>query len=391
MARSLNIVTLYAAGVLQGAAFVLVPSLGTLLAGAPYHYSAQSYGLLFFPEIGGAILGALAAARLQRRADSAAVLRTGLIANALGMALLTLASYTRGNVAYAALLLETLCLGVGFGLTLATLNPYVAFLFGRTPTTALTVLNGLIGAATAFTPIALQAVARQGHWGWVPLALLCGFALLAVMRLPPLPTQHSEKIQWTMLPFALAVLVYAIAEGSFSSWAQVYVGRAQATSAATATLALSAFWGGMTVLRLLSGTVPEQSRARPVLFVLSAFGIGASFALLAWLTTANAMVAGYAAAGAACSIYYPYVMGYGLRLWPQQSVSLAGLLIAALMVGEGIGSLAPGSLQTLLPLPRLYLLLSLLALPLAWFAWTLPRRAATSKPSQRLAGHRRRF
>lgn len=391
MAKLRNIVTLYAAGILQGAAFVLVPSLGTLLAGTPYHYSAQAYGLLFFPEIGGAILGALAAARLQRRAGSAVVLRTGLIANALGMALLALASYTQGNVAYAALLLETLCLGVGFGLTLATLNPYVAFLFARSPTTALTVLNGLIGAATALTPLALQAMARQGHWGWLPLALLGGFALLAVMRLPPLPTQHSEKMQWTMLPFALAVLVYAIAEGSFSSWAQVYVGHAQATSPATATLALSAFWGGMTVLRLLLGAVPEQSRARPVLFVLSALGIGASFALLAWLTTANAMVAGYAAAGAACGLYYPYVMAYGLRLWPQQSVSLAGLLIAALMVGEGIGSLAPGSLQTLLPLPRLYLLLSLLALPLAWFAWTLPHRAAESKPSQRLSGHRRRF
>ena len=42
MAKLGNMVTLYAAGILQGAAFVLVPSLGTLLAGAPYHYSART-------------------------------------------------------------------------------------------------------------------------------------------------------------------------------------------------------------------------------------------------------------------------------------------------------------------------------------------------------------
>ena len=381
MPRALNIVTLYAAGILQGAAFVLVPALGKILADAPYHYSAQMYGMLYFPEIGGAILGALAAGRLQRQAGSAAVLRIGLIVNALGMALLALASYTQGTLAYAALLLETLCLGVGFGLTLATLNPYAALLFAHTPTTALTLLNGLIGAATALTPLALQAIARQGHWGLLPLMLMGGFMVLAWARMPPLSNGDAERTQIAMLPFALAVLVYAITEGSFSSWAQLYVGHAQAASASSAAWALTAFWVGMTALRLLLGWVPEQSRARPVLFVVSALGIGASFALLAWLTTANAMVAGYAAAGVACSIYYPYVMGYGLKRWPQQPVSLAGLLIAALMVGEGIGSLAPGGLQTLLPLSQLYLLLTLLALPLAYWALMLPRHITAQEVS----------
>jgi hypothetical protein len=69
-------------------------------------------------------------------------------------------------------------------------------------------------------------------------------------------------------------------------------------------------------------------------------------------------------------------MAFGLKTWPQQSVSLAGVLVAALMVGEGIGSTVPGSLQSVLPLSGLYLGLSALALPLAYFAWTLPRRAA---------------
>ena len=376
MSRRTQIAAIYGAGILQGAAFVLVPSLGKILAAAPYQYSAQAYGLLYFPEIGGAILGALAAGYLQRRAGSAPVLRAGLAINALGMALLVLASLTHGSTAYAAILVETLCLGLGFGLTLATLNPYAALLFPRTPTTALTLLNGLVGGATALAPLVLQAAARAGHWGLLPLMLLIGFTLLLLITPPEHRADASEHAHWGMLPFALAVLLYAIAEGSFSSWAQVYVGSAAHASAFTATLALSAFWGGMTVLRLLLGLVPEHGNARRGLFVLSALGIGASFAALSQLSGSTALVVAYAVAGAMCSLYYPYVMAFGLKAWPQQSVSLAGVLVAALMVGEGIGSTVPGSLQSVLPLSGLYLGLSALALPLAYFAWTLPRRAA---------------
>ncbi len=372
--RKTQIAAIYAAGVLQGSAFVLVPSLGKILAGAPYHYSAAAYGLLYFPEIGGAILGALVAGFLQRRAGSPAVLRTGLFVNALGMALLVLASLTQGRTAYGAILTETLCLGLGFGLTLATLNPYAALLFPRTPTTAITVLNGLIGAATALAPLALHACSANGHWGIFPLMLLIGFGLLLFVAPPPHRADAGERVHRAMLPFALAVLIYGIAEGSFSSWAQVYVGRVHRADAFTATLALSAFWAGMTTLRLLLGVVPERGGAQRVLFALSALGIGLCFAALAWMSGAHALVAGFAVAGAACSIYYPYVMAYGLALWPQQSVALAGLLVAALMIGEGTGSLAPGTLQSVAALPRLYLAMTLLALPLGFFAWTLPQR-----------------
>ncbi|NNM61164.1 MAG: MFS transporter [Steroidobacteraceae bacterium] len=372
----------YGAGILQGAAFVLVPSLGKILEGAPYLYAPSAYGILYFPEILGAVIGAIAAARLQRAAGGGTVMRAGLIANMVGMALLTLASLTAGTPAYLAILGETLCLGVGFGLTLAALNPYAAQLFTRAPTTAITVLNALVGAATALAPLALDGCRRLGYWGLLPLALLAGFALLLTIA----PRSANAKgarsaaasadggTAFGMWPFALAVLLYAIAEGSFSSWAQIYVSGIGGAATSTAALALSAFWAGMTLLRLVLGLVPERGPARRTLFVIAALGIGASFVLLSYLTSTNALLAGYALAGASCSIYYPYVMAFGLAAWPTRSVAFAGLMVAALMIGEGIGSLAPGGLHGLVALPAIYRAASLLALPLVYFAWRVPRQ-----------------
>jgi fucose permease len=376
LSRTQRVLVVYGAGVLQGAAFVLVPSLGRILAAAPYRLDAAAYGVLYLPEIAGAILGALAAGRVARRFGDGALLRTGLVVNAVGMGLLALASLLRGRGAYLAILAETLCLGVGFGLTLATLNPSAARLFAKHPTTAVTALNGLVGGATALAPLALELARRLGHWGLLPLALAAGFVLGATLAPPSGQSDTGAAarrpgIVTAMLPFAFAVLIYAVAEGTFSSWAQIYVARQGGVDAARAALALSAFWAGLTLLRLVLGVVPEHGASRRVLFLLSALGIGAAFAVLSRSTGTDALIAGFGAAGAACSIYYPYAMAFGLARWPDRPVVLAGLLVAALMIGEGTGSLVPGALQRLVGLRSIYLAASALALPLAYFAWRL--------------------
>ena len=373
--RRLVVGTVYGAGILQGAAFVLVPSLGTILAAAPYHFSISAYGLLYFPEIGGAILGALGAGRLQQYAGSQGVLRTGLAANLLGMLLLVLASLSAGPLAYGAILLETLALGLGFGLTLAAVNHYAAALFAAAETRAVTVLNGLVGAATALSPLLLDAAERMGNWGVWPALLLTGFALLLFAPLPDhRPSRQAQGYQWAMLPFALAVLLYAICEGSLSSWAAVYVG-GNAPAGHWGALALSAFWASMTVFRLLLAFVPQQRLSRRAQLTLSALAIGVGFALVGRVQGGAALVVAFALSGAACSIYYPYVMALGLAAWPQRQVGLAGLLVAALLTGEGIGSCAPGALQAWSSLSDIYLASALWALPLAALAAWLPRLA----------------
>lgn len=375
-----SVILVFGAGILQGAAFVLVPSLGHVLEAAPYRFGVAAYGALFFPEILGAVIGALLAGRLHRTRGAAVVLRVGLGANAIGMALLALASLTRGDFAYATILLETACLGIGFGLTLASLNPTAAALFPNAPTAAITTLNGAIGVATAIAPLILEIARRAGVWGAVPATLAIGFAGLLLGRDAGIPDRATRSGAARTRPglrsFVIAVALYAIAEGCFSSWAQVYLMRVGHAAAGRGALALSAFWGTMTLLRLALGVVPERGPARRRLLLVSALGIGASFLLLAQLRAAVALVAGFAIAGAACGIYYPYAMAFGLASDPGDPISFAGSMVAALMIGEGVGSFAPGELQRLVALPAIYAGAAALAIPLSFFAWRLPRLSA---------------
>ncbi len=373
----LSAVAVYTAGFLQGCAFVLIPALGTVLAAAPYHLSSSAYGMLFLPQTLGAIVGALAADALHRRIGSAGLFRTGVAANMLALLLLAGAAYSNGTLAHALLLMETLFLGVGFGLTLAAVNHYAALLFPRTATMAVTLLNAGIGGATALSPLILHGITIWTSWGVWPLKLATGFGLVLFLPLPANTAKTGESSRWqaSMLLFAVAAFLYAIGEGIFGSWANIYISVNKALPAHYGALALSAFWGSMTLFRILLALVPERIIAQRLFYLAAPLGMGACFAVLPFLSSVWALVGVFAAAGAACSVYFPFSMSYGLAAFAGQQTRMAGLMVAALMAGEGIGSFALGPLQSLVTLPRIYSFSALLAVPLFVLGWRLSARA----------------
>jgi fucose permease len=356
---------IYLAGYLQGSAFVLIPALGNILAAAPYRYTASAYALLFLPQTLGAIAGATAAGWVQRRLGIGRLFRLGLLANLLAMLLLVAAARTGGSLAYALLLIESLLLGLGFGWTLASINHYSAQFFAHSAGTAITLLNALIGAATAISPLLLGALQGRGHWGLWPLALAIGFGIAWLPRLPE-GRDDTRAAFWPsgLLPFVLLTLIYAICEGSFGSWASVYVSAERHLGERAGTMALSAFWASMTLLRIALALVPERWVSRRSLLLASALGLAACFAALPWLSGRLQLLSAFAAAGAACSIYYPFVMSLGLARFPRQQTQVAGLIVAALMIGEGLGSYGLGLIQHVMRLDRIYLLSALWGLPL---------------------------
>lgn len=372
--RPLFIACIYLAGFLQGSAFVLIPALGNTLAAAPYHFSSSDYALLFLPQTAGAIAGATAAGWVQRRLGMGRLFRLGLLANLLAMLLLWGAAHGSGQMAYTLMLVESLLLGLGFGWTLAAINHYSAHFFSQSASTAITLLNAVIGGATALSPLVLSALQVRWSWSVWPLALAVGFAIAWLPRLPEAGDETGSDF-WPrgLLPFVLVVLIYAICEGSFGSWASVYLSVDKHLGNHAGTLALSAFWGSMTLFRMLLAPLPERWISRRSLLFVSAVGIAACFAALPWLSGIWTLVGAFALAGAACSIYYPFVMSLSLARFPRQQTQVAGLVVAALMVGEGLGSYGLGLLQQVQALDHIYLASALWGAPLLLGAWFINR------------------
>ncbi|MGC9257904.1 MFS transporter [Desulfurella sp.] len=375
------IIAIYGGGFLVGAAFVFLPSLGKILRDPPYSLSSSIYGLLYFPEIVGAILSALSAGFLQDHFKSKGVFRIGIFFNTIAMILLSIASFIHSSSIYPFLLFETLFYGIGFGLTLAAINHYAAFLFPDTQTKAVTILNALIGGATAVSPIILGFAQSLFSWGIWSIILLIGFVLVFFIPLPQAQIKNSHKLplRLNIIPFMLAVLIYAICEGSFGSWANVYVSINKGQQAYYGILSLSLFWASMTVFRFIIALVPKRLVPHKYFYFASAISIGLCFLILPALNSALALVLAFVFAGAACSIYYPFSMSYGLINYPQQQTKVAGLMVAALMVGEGIGSFGLGPLQNILPLEKIYLFSALWAIPLFILALKLSRKPVTKQ------------
>lgn len=376
--RPLFIACIYLAGFLQGSAFVLIPALGNTLAAAPYLFSSSNYALLFLPQTAGAIFGALAAGWVQRRLGMGRLFRLGLMANLLAMLLLLGAAHDSGQLAYALMLAESLLLGVGFGWTLAAINHYSAHFFNQSASAAITLLNAVIGGATALSPLVLSTLQARWNWSAWPLALAIGFAVAWLPRLPE-AGDDARSVFWPrgLLPFVLVVLVYAICEGSFGSWASVYLSVDKHLGNHAGTLALSAFWGSMTLFRGVLAPLPERWISRRRLLLISAMGIAACFAALPLLSGMWVLVGAFALAGAASSIYYPFVLSLGLARFPRQKTQVAGLVIAALMVGEGLGSYGLGLLQADWRLDHIYLASALWGVPLLIGAGLVSRPGKT--------------
>lgn len=377
----------YLAGLLQGCAFVLIPALGGVLRSTPFDLSAASYGALFLPETAGAIASALVAGRLEQLVGTGGVFRLGVACNVVAALLLAASAACAGSAsAYPLLLAETALLGFGFGLTLSVINHLAAALFPRAEVAAVTVLNAVIGGATALSPLMLQAFQSVGRWWLWPLVIAAAFLLL--LALPRFDRQRAASAARSdggtpgrrlLVMYASAVFIYAIVEGSLGSWISVYAGT-QHFAAQQGAWALAAFWGTMTLFRLLLGVASARTLSPRTLYLISPPAIAACFIAAAQVTTPAGLVMAFAAAGAACSIYYPFSMSFALATFPGAQTRTAGVLVAALMAGEGIGSWLLGPLQQWFTLAYIYAASAVWALPLLLLAVTASRQSNARTP-----------
>jgi predicted MFS family arabinose efflux permease len=117
-------------------------------------------------------------------------------------------------------------------------------------------------------------------------------------------------------------------------------------------------------------------------FITFPVAIGAALLLLPVWSSALLLVIGFIVGGIACSIVFPYGMSLALSAMPDDKNRVAGVLVAALMTGEGLGTFAIGAVRGsgLASLADIYRLSAIVAFALAITAM-LARRALPESPT----------
>lgn len=388
MSRRLGIGVVYGAGLVQGLALVTVPAAGDILTSSRFHgLSSSEYGTLFLPMVAAAIGASLAAGPLARRLGRKPVLVAGLAFNLVAMAMLAASQTVVGDHAraYGTLLSAMTVLGFGFGSTLTVLNALAAGSFPEHSTRALTALHALLGTGTALAPLLVAFVTRKGAWWTLPVGVAVALALLVAgawvatfateaEAAHPRPTLTLRSALRTLGPFAVAAIVYGAIETIYANWAIIFLREDAGASIRWAGYALAGFWAMVTVGRVGATLLADRLGSRRIYRALPVLML-AAFLWISVVTGEGTGVLAFGLAGLACSAFLPMTIGFAERAHREMAEIVSGAIVAAYMLGFGIGSFGLGPLRESagIPLATLYRGSGMLAIVLGGMAWVLGR------------------
>ena len=359
------VLAVYLIAFLQGLTLVSFPASSAVLR-QMHGFTDAQYGAIFLPQVALAVLGAVAGGTLARRLGLQPLLWLTAAGNGLSQLALAASLWVMPALAFPVILAGTALLGWSFGLGGAPLNSYPPRFFPRRAPAAVVALHTLLGLGLMVGPLLADGFGRAGWWIGFPLSLLGLSALLALaaatVRLPSEAGGEMEERRvetnpplifgafWT---FAAIAVLYAFAEGTFSNWAVIYLREAKDLSAVVAALALSVFWGAMVVGRLLVAVLVVRIAPLTIWLALPALMI-AAFLLLPGASTPVLGLGLFALAGLACSAFFPLTITLASERFPEHVAWVSSMLIAALMVGVGVGSFVIGPLREWLSLEQIY-------------------------------------
>jgi fucose permease len=375
----LAIGSLYLAGMLQGLTLVSFPASSAVLK-QMHGFSDAQYGAIFLPQVVFAVIGALGGGALASRLGLKSLLAAALLINAVSQLLLAGSMLLPPATAFIAVLLGTACLGLGFGASGAPLNGLPPLFFPARRDTALVALHTLLGLGLAIGPLVASPFIMAGRWAGFPLLLASLCVLLAaaafVQRFPrdgeermptatgpmaacdpmPLPamTLRDHPVRTTgFWLFTVIAVLYAFAEGTFGNWAVLYLQDVKHLPETVAASALSVFWAAMVGGRLLTSVLVLKLAPRYIWLSLPWLMVIA-FLLLPYADTPLRGIAGFALAGLACSAFFPLSIGLASQRFEKHVPWVSSMLIAALMVGVGLGSYVIGLLRDAVAMEQLY-------------------------------------
>jgi fucose permease len=283
--------------------------------------------------------------------------------------------------------LATTSLGLGFGLTVPALNTFTAVFFPQKIDSAVLILNALLGLGTVLAPVFVAIFIGLGIWWGLPVlagVLLLGLLLFS-LRLPleigAMTSPASSEKSRTAWPsrfwiFAAFALLYGIVETMNGNWASLYMSQSLGATAAAASFALTAFWGMVTVGRVVFAAIAKRFPATRT-YRLLPFVIAIAFVIIAALPAGSIGlgILAFGLAGLGCSALLPLTISFGQEELVVVAAAVAGGLIAFYQMGYGIAAFGVGPLEDYagLTLNALYGLAAIVALILAALSFMVTR------------------
>jgi fucose permease len=361
MASRNEVGAVYAAGLVQGVALVTFPAASSILTSPDYYgLTSTAYGGLFLPQAVAAISGALAGASLTQRYGVKRVFLAGLCADVASMTLLVASQFAigAGPLPYVMLLLATTSLGIGFGLVVPALNTLASAFFAEAADRAVLYLNALLGLGTALAPVLVAIFLGLGVWWGLPAVVAVLLAVLIIVSLglplragsPSAGTDDSPNPSRPAIPsrfwlFAVFALLYGVVETINGNWATVFMTTDIGSTATTASIALTAFWGMVTVGRILFAAIERQfpeTRTYRLLPFVAAVGLIVTAGLPSGADAAG--IAAFGLAGLGCSALLPLTISFGQREMAALGATVAASLIAFYQIGYGLSAFGVGPL-----------------------------------------------
>jgi MFS family permease len=385
----------YGAGLVQGVALVTFPAASTIFTSPAYYgFSNTMYGAMFLPQVALAIVASIAGAGLAGRYGLRRLYLAGIAADLASMILLllSLAFMSERAAAYAVVLTATACLGAGFGLTVPTLNTLTAAFHPERADRSVLTLNALLGLGTVLAPVFVAIFVGLGFWWGLPvLVAVCLVGLLFVSASMPLRTEAaaptragtSSGIPARFWLFASFALLYGFCETMNGNWSQLDMTTNVGASVTVASLALTAFWGMVTVGRVLFAAIERSFPVERTYRVLP-FVLALAFVLI-WRLPSGSSGFGlfaFGLAGLGCSALLPLTISFGQQQLVSFSAAVAGGVIAVYQVGYGVAALGAGRLQDAgIGLQDIYGASAIVALAMAAVSFLVTKRHIVTSPA----------
>ncbi len=214
----------------------------------------------------------------------------------------------------------------------------------------------MLGLGTALAPVLVAIFLGLGLWWGLPVIVAVLIAVLIAVSLGmPLivagSTGEEAGSARAALPsrfwvFAAFALLYGIVETTNGNWSTLYMTTDLGASTTQASIALTAFWGMVTVGRILFAAI-ERTFPAANAYRLLPFVAAVAMGLLAILPSgapASAILV-FGLAGLGCSALLPLTISFGQRELVAVGASLAGLLIAFYQMGYGLAAFGIGPLE----------------------------------------------